>query len=306
MLPLVMGTGGFGHQINRVMRRGYPAEGLALDVDPDGTARISTSGGSNEVVGADSKNSIAKGSQTTLMQTTNGIAFYVIHMEKNTRRKASMESQLAELKIAAKYLGVDGTKIERDQVDRMVPCLLHRPKSQGLLLSQILVMKDFLSKTDGESWLGIFEDDAIIPSNFSEEVENIRQRRPDAKVIYMDSLYPHCTTQWDPHTCADNGPPGCCTSFTMWHRDMLPSLLKLLDYQDPQSYINNYKNAKHSVVDSDACLADWLLANCLGLLKIPTALNGVVVSGSTHGEFNSTISKLLTGVSRQWPSAAAF
>jgi len=169
---------------------------------------------------------------------------------------------------------------------------------KGNFLSNIGIMKEFNNIKGGKPWLGILEDDAILPQNLTKEIQRIRESRPDAKVIYFDKAHHHCTADWDAFKCSANGEkPGCCMAFTMWHRDIIGNVLQEVDHQNPKSVINNWEH----YWQKGPCLDDWLFGRVLYKLGIPTAVNGVVASGSSkpYDMFKSETALLLSSVSRE-------
>merc|ERR1711972_869313 len=153
-----------------------------------------------------------------------------------------------------------------------------KPGAKGVMLSFIKALHLFSIELAHIEWFVLFEDDAELHPNLACMISAVHLLRPDALYMNLDARHSQCL-----HTNCT--PPGCCLSGTVFHRSIIPSLEKAYDSSNPDSYISNYRTLKKEVIDNPTCLNDWMLANLLFHLKIPSVALPAIKSGG----FPSTI-----------------
>ena len=192
------------------------------------------------------------------------IQYFVINLPRSTERLQSLESLLQREKVEYRIEeAVDAHADQHQENLNTCPCLPQDSHhgTKALTMSNLNIFKKVLDLENPPEWIGIFEDDAILPLNFNLLISHSILKFPKAKVINFDKR-----TRRNPE---------CCTALVLYHRSLLELLVKELDFKKS---VNMAKYER-------PCLLDWYLFDMLRSEGVN--ITGIPVVGS--GSFESTL-----------------
>lgn len=202
---------------------------------------------------------------TTHMTTENRVDFYLISRAASRDRRHNFHRFFK-----GSYFLVEA--IEGDAWKLKFPCLEDGKSNgtRGLAYSNVKTFKMAL-KSSAADYILVFEDDAEPPADFEKIIADVLNRLPDVKVVNFDKRNGYSDTEF----------PVCCTAAVLYHRSILPLLIREMDPR-----ISNIMNDDYINKQQKPCLMDFLLYDILRVNKVRVATVGVVDSG----RFRSTIS----------------
>lgn len=153
-------------------------------------------------------------------QQQENIQYFVINLPRDTERLQSLESLLQREKVDYRIEEAVDAHADRHQENlNTCPCLPQDSHhgTKALTMSNLNIFKKVLDLENPPEWIGIFEDDAILPLNFNLLIAHSIQKFSKAKVINFDKR-----TRRNPE---------CCLALVLYHRSILELLVKELDFK---------------------------------------------------------------------------